>query len=131
MKIISIKNTEQFLKKIGTKNSSKNQKIVESILKDVKKNGDPSIKKYEKKFGGGNISSLRVSKRDIASAYSKVSTSDISAIKLAKSRLTKAELAVKRQLKDITIKSDGTKLSKSFIPIVIGKTFLNNFKELY
>ena len=40
MKIISIKNTEQFLKKIGTKNSSKNQKIVESILKDVKKNGD-------------------------------------------------------------------------------------------
>ena len=52
MKIISIKNTEQFLKKIGTKNSSKNQKIVESILKDVKKNGDTAIKKYEKKFGG-------------------------------------------------------------------------------
>ena len=117
MKIISIKNTEQFLKKIGTKNSSKNQKIVESILKDVKKNGDTSIKKYEKKFGGGNISSLRVSKRDIASAYSKVSKADISAINLAKSRLAKAELAVKRQLKDITIKSDGAKLSKSFIPI--------------
>ena len=117
MKIISIKNTEQFLKKIGTKNSSKNQKIVESILKDVKKNGDSSIKKYEKKFVGGNISSLRVSKRDIASAYSKVSTSDISAIKLAKSRLSKAELAVKRQLKDVTIKSGGTKLSKLFIPI--------------
>lgn len=117
MKIISIKNTEQFLKKIDTKISSKNQKIVESILKDVKKNGDSAIKKYEKKFGGGNISSLRVSKRDIASAYSKVSRSDISAINLAKTRLTKAELAVKRQLKDVTIKSDGTKLSKSFIPI--------------
>lgn len=117
MKIISIKNTEQFLKKIGTKNSSKNQKIVESILKDVKKNGDAAIKKYEKKFGGGNISSLRVSKRDVTSAYSKVSISDISAIKLAKSRLSKAELAVKRQLKDITIKSDGTKLSKSFVPL--------------
>lgn len=117
MKIISIKNTEQFLKKIGTKNSSKNLKIVESILKDIKKNGDPAIKKYEKKFGGTNISSLRVSKRDISSAYSKVSTSDISALKLAKSRLTKAELAVKHQFKDITIKSGGTKLSKSFIPI--------------
>lgn len=117
MKIISIKNTEQFLKKIGTKNSSKNQKTVESILKDVKKNGDSAIKKYEKKFGGGSISSLRVSKRDIASAYSKVSTSDISAIKLAKFRLSKAELAVKRQLKDVIIKSGGTKLSKSFVPI--------------
>lgn len=117
MKIISIKNTEQFLKKIGTKYPSKNQKIVESIIKDVKKNGDSAIKKYEKKFGGGNISSLRVSKRDIASAYSKVSTADISAIKLAKSRLSKAELSVKRQLRDIKIKSGGTKLSKCFIPI--------------
>lgn len=117
MKIISIKNTEQFLKKIGTKNPSKNQKTVESILKDVKKNGDSAIKKYEKKFGGGNISSLRVSKRDVAGAYSRVSASDISAIKLAKLRLSKAELAVKRQLKDVIIKSGGTKLSKSFVPI--------------
>lgn len=117
MRIISIKNTEQFLKKIGTKNSSKNQKIVESILKDVKKNGDVALKKYEKKFGAGKISQLRVSQREITSAYSKVSAKDISAIKLAKSRLTKAESAVKRQFKDITIKFDGTKLSKSFVPI--------------
>ncbi|WP_428325857.1 histidinol dehydrogenase [Nitrosopumilus sp.] len=116
MKIISINNTEQFLKKIGTKNSSKNQKIVESILKDVKKNGDAAVKKYEKKFGT-KISSLRVSQRDIASAYSKISKEDISAIKLAKSRLSKAESAVRRQFKDITIKSSGTKLSKLFVPI--------------
>ncbi|MCE2505745.1 MAG: histidinol dehydrogenase [Nitrosopumilaceae archaeon] len=116
MKIISIKNTEQFLKKIGTKNSSQNQKIVESILKDVKKNGDTALKKYEKKFGA-KVSSLRVSKREIASAYSKVSAEDVSAIKLAKSRLSKAESTIRRQFKDITIKSNGTKLSKSFVPI--------------
>jgi len=48
MKIISTNNSEQFLKKIGTKDSSKNQKIVESIIKDVKKNGDAALKKYEK-----------------------------------------------------------------------------------
>ncbi|AFS81551.1 histidinol dehydrogenase [Candidatus Nitrosopumilus koreensis AR1] len=117
MKIISINNPEQFLKKIGTKNSSKNQKIVESILNDVKNNGDTALKKYEKKFGAGKISSLRVSQREITSAYSKVSAKDISAIKLAKSRLSKAESAIKRQFKDITIKFDGTKLSKSFVPI--------------
>ena len=116
MKIISIKNTEQFLKKIGTKNSSQNQKIVESILKDVKKNGDTALKKYEKKFGA-KVSSLRVSKREITSAYSKVSAEDVSAIKLAKSRLSKAESTIRRQFKDITIKSNGTKLSKSFVPI--------------
>ena len=117
MKIISVNNAEQFLKKLGTKNSPKNQKIVESILKDVKKNGDTALKKYEKKFGAGKISSLRVSKRDIASAYSKVSSKDISAIRLAKSRLSKAESTVRRQFKDITIRSGGTKLSKSFVPI--------------
>ena len=117
MKIISIKNTDQFLRKIGTKNSSKSQKIVESILRDIKKNGDSAVKKYEKKFGAGNISSLRVTKRDISSAYSKVLPSDIAAINLAKSRLSKTESAVKRQLKDITIKSGQTKISKSFVPI--------------
>lgn len=117
MRIISITNAEQFLKKIGTKNSPKNQKVVESILKDVKKNGDVVLKKYEKKFGAGEISSLRVSRREITSAYSKVSANDISAIRLAKSRLAKAESAVRRQFKDITIKFDGTKLSKSFVPI--------------
>ena len=116
MKIISVNNTEQFLKKLGTKNSSKNQKIVEPILKDVKKSGDVAVKKYEKKFGA-NISSLRVSQRDITSAYSKVSKEDISAINLAKSRLSKAESAVRRQFKDVVIKSNGTKLSKSFVPI--------------
>lgn len=116
MKIISINNTEQFLKKLGTKNSSKNQKIVEPILNDVKKNGDAAVKKYEKKFGA-KVSSLRVSQRDIASAYSKVSKENISAIKLAKSRLSKAESAVRRQFKDIILKSSGTKISKSFVPI--------------
>ncbi len=116
MKIISINNTEKFLKKIDTKNSSKNQKIVESILKDVKKNGDTALKIYEKKFGA-RISSLRVSQRDITNAYSKVSKEEISAIKLAKLRLSKAESTVRRQFKDITIKTNGTKLSKSFVPI--------------
>ncbi len=126
MKIISIKDTGQFLKRkkkltrktmTAAKNSSKSQKIVESILKDVKKNGDSAIKKYEKKFGAGDISSLRVSKRDIASAYSKVSASEISAINLAKSRLSKAESSLRRQFKDITVRSGKTKLCKSFVPI--------------
>ncbi len=116
MKIISINNSEQFLKKIGTKNSSKNQKIVESILKDVKKNGDAALKKYEKKFGS-NISTFKVSKREISDAYSKVTKEDISAINLAKSRLSKAESVVRRQFKDISLKFDGTKISKSFVAI--------------
>ena len=123
MRIIPIKNTEQFLKKArGTQSfsssSPKNQKIVQSILSDVKKNGDSAVKRYEKKFGAAeSISSLRVTKREIADAYSKVSASDISSVKLAKSRLSKVEASIKRQLKDVTVRFDGTRLSRSFVPI--------------
>jgi len=117
MKIISVNNAAQFLRRLGTKSPSRNQKTVESILMDVKRNGDAALKKYEKRFGSGRISSLRVSRRDIAGAYSKVSSKDISAVRLAKSRLSRAESAVRRQLKDITIRPGGPKISKSFVPI--------------
>ncbi len=117
MKIIPVNNIPQFLKKIDTKNSPKNHKIVESILKDVKNNGDTALKKYEKRFSTPKITSLKVSRRQITAAYSKVSAADVAAIRLAKSRLYRAESAILRQLKSITIKYDTAKLSKSFVPI--------------
>ena len=75
-------------------------KIVESILNNVKKNGDKSIRQYEKKFSGATISSLRVSEDEIKSAFSVVSKSEISAIRLAKSRVQKTESALKSLLKN-------------------------------
>ena len=42
-------------KENNSKQSSKNKKIVESILKDVKKNGDIAVKKYEKKIWSKNF----------------------------------------------------------------------------
>ncbi len=117
MKIISVSNAGQFLKRLGTKNHPKNQRIVGAILRDVQRNGDAALRKYEKRFGASRISSLRVSRREIAGAYSEVSPGDISAIRLARSRLAKAESAVRRQLKDVTIRSGGTRISKSFVPI--------------
>ncbi len=41
--------------------------------------------KYEKKFSGANISSLRLSQIEIKNAYSKVSKTELSALRLAKS----------------------------------------------
>jgi len=117
MKIIKVTNIEKFSDKILPKQPQKNRIIVESILKNVKKNGDTAIRKYEKKFSGANITSLKISKAEIKNAYSKVSKIELESLRLAKTRLEKTESAIKSLLKNKTITHDGIKISKKFIPI--------------
>ena len=50
MKIHKMTNIEQFVAKIVPKQTLKNKTIVETIIKNVQKNGDSSVKKYEKKI---------------------------------------------------------------------------------
>ena len=95
MKIHKVTNIEQFVAKIIPKQAQKNKSIVESILKNVQKNGDSAVKKYEKKFTGASISTLRISKVEIKNAYSKVSKDEITALRLAKTRVEKTESAIK------------------------------------
>jgi histidinol dehydrogenase len=117
MKIIQVTDVEKFAAKILPKQLQKNKSIVDSILKNVQKNGDSAIKKYEQKFTGVQIASLRISQKEINNAFSKVSKNEISAIRLAKSRLEKTESIVKSVLKNKTINTDGIKISKKFEPI--------------
>ena len=95
MKIIQVTNVESFASQIIPKQSQKNKQITESIIKKIQKDGDLAIKKYEKKFSGAKLTSLRVSKNEIKNAYNKVSKQEITAIKLAKSRLEKTESIIK------------------------------------
>ena len=95
MKIHKVTNIEQFVAKITPKQAQKNKSIVESILKNVQKNGDSAVKKYEKKFTGATIPTLRISKAEIKNAYFKVSKNEITALRLAKSRVEKTESAIK------------------------------------
>ena len=117
MKIIQVTNVEKFVAQVLPKQPQKNKSIVESILKNVQKNGDSVIKKYEKKFSSTKITSLRLSQNEIKDAFSKVSKNKIAAIQLSKSRLEKTESAVKSILKNKTINTDGIKISKKFVPI--------------
>jgi histidinol dehydrogenase len=117
MKIIQVTNVEKFAAQALPKQPQKNKSIVESILKNVQKNGDSAIKKYEKKFNGAQITSLRLSQSEIRDAFSSVSKNKIDAIRLSKSRLEKTESAVKSILKNKTINTDGIKISKKFVPI--------------
>jgi len=117
MRIIKVSNVETFAAKIILKQPQNNKTIVEFILKDVQKNGDNAVRKYEKKFSKANISSLRVSQNEIKNAYSNVSKTELDALRLAKARLDKTESVVKSLLKNKTINHDGIKISKKFIPI--------------
>ncbi|PIW34502.1 MAG: histidinol dehydrogenase, partial [Nitrosopumilales archaeon CG15_BIG_FIL_POST_REV_8_21_14_020_33_23] len=117
MKIIRVTNVEKFSAQILPKQPQKNRSTVESILKNVQKNGDSAIRKYEKQFSGAKITSLRLSQNEIKDAFSKVSIKKIAAIRLAKLRLEKTESVVKSILKNKTINADGIKISKKFTPI--------------
>ncbi|MCH8972837.1 MAG: histidinol dehydrogenase [Thaumarchaeota archaeon] len=117
MKIITPRNFESFVDSVTPKLSKQDEKLVQSILVDVKKNGDLAIKRYEKKFGGTTLRSLRLSKKEIDDAYYQVSKKEIVAIKLVKSRLSRTENIIKNLLKNSKINIDGIKISKSFSPL--------------
>lgn len=117
MKIITIRDVDKFAATITPPNTQTNKKKIESILLDVKNNGDLAVKKYEKKFGGFKTGSLKVSKKEIQKSYSKVTKDQIKAIKIAKNILSKTEAALKKRLVNFEIITSGVKIKKFFTPI--------------
>ena len=117
MRIISVRNIDTTVESVRPKINQQSRNIVKSIILDVKKRKDKAIKEYEKKFTGANLKSIKVSQSEIQGAYSKVTKEQITAIKLAKKRLEKSELAVKNQLKKIILQIDGIKINRDFVPL--------------
>ena len=117
IKIISVRNVDGFLASITSKTSKNNKKVVELIISDVQKNGDRAVRKYEKKFTGTTITTLRVSKNEIKDAYSRITKNQLDAIKIVKARLYKTECLLKKRLQGISVTLDGTKIKKNFIAI--------------
>ena len=117
MKIITVRDIDKFVDTVVLTPSKTNKKIIESILQDVKKNGDSAVKKYEKRFAGYKNGSLKISKAEIRSSYSKVSKDQINALKIAQKRLSKTELAIKKRLGNFEVTTDGVKIRKFFSPI--------------
>jgi len=52
IKILQVRNIDSFVESRRQKTSEKDRKTVQSILNDVRKNGDSAVKKYERKFNG-------------------------------------------------------------------------------
>ena len=80
IKILQVRNVDSFVESRRQKTSEKDRKTVQSILNDVRKNGDSAVKKYERKFNGTKTSQLRVSAKEIKEARSKISSEERNAI---------------------------------------------------
>ena len=117
MKTIIVRNINATVDAVRPKPKEQYRKKVESIILDVQKRKDKALKEYEKKFSGAKLRSFRVTRSEIKDAYSKVTKEQIAAIKVAKKRLERTESALKSQLQNITIKIDGIKITKVFVPL--------------
>ena len=111
IKILQVRNVDSFVESRRQKTSTKDRKIVQSILDDVRKNGDSAVKKYEQKFNRRKTTQLRVSKKEIKEA--KITKAQFDALRLSALRLSKAQRTLKKRLFDSVSKLAGV----SFTPI--------------
>lgn len=131
MRIINIKDIDTVIKTVRPQTNNAIRKKILSIISDVQKRKDTAIKEYEKKFNGVKINSLKVSKKEIKSAYSKVRKDQVDGIRLAKTRLGKSEKAVRQKLQNMTITMDGIIIKKTFLPIDIVGCYIPGGKARY
>ena len=88
IKILQVRNIDSFVESRRQKTSEKDRKTVQSILNDVRKNGDSAVKKYERKFNGRKTSQLRVSAKEIKEAQSKISREEVIALQTMSARIS-------------------------------------------
>jgi len=100
IKILQVRNIDSFVESRRQKTSEKDRKTVQSILNDVRKNGDSAVKKYEQKFNGRKTSQLRVSAKEIKEAKSKISSEELKALKRIQYWLTEDQQVLKSHLQN-------------------------------
>lgn len=109
IKILQVRNIDSFVESRRQKTSEKDRKTVQSILNDVRKNGDSAVKKYERKFNGRKTSHLRVSAKEIKEARSKISREEVIALQTMSARLSNSspKIQIRGSRKFVAIPSVG------------------------
>ena len=113
IKILQVRNIDSFVESRRQKTSEKDRKTVQSILNDVRKNGDSAVKKYERKFNGRKTSQLRVSAKEIKEAQSKISRKEVTALRDMSARL----IPRRKILPDPVQWIDAGSVFRKFVPI--------------
>ena len=111
IKILQVRNVDSFVESRRQKTSAKDRKIVQSILDDVRKNGDTAVKKYEQKFNGRKTTSLRVSEKEIKDT--RTTQALVDALTMSAIKLADAQISLKKSLVNSVSKLPDI----SFIPI--------------
>jgi len=109
IKILQDRTIDSFVESSRQKTSEKDRKTVQSILNDVRKNGDSAVKKYERKFNGRKTSQLRVSAKEIKEAQSKISREEVTALQTMSARLSNSspKIQIRGSRKFVAIPSVG------------------------
>jgi len=109
IKILQVRNIDSFVESRRQKTSEKDRKTVQTILNDVRKNGDSAVKKYERKFNGRKTSQLRVSVKEIKEARSRISREEVTALQAMSARLRKSspKIQIRGSSKFVPIPSVG------------------------
>ena len=111
IKILQVSNVDSFVESRRQKTSQKDRKIVQSILDDVRKNGDNAVKKYEQKFNGKKTKQLRLSMQE--SKKAKITDEEFTALRSSAIKLSKAQQTLKKRLVESVKKISNV----SFVPI--------------
>jgi len=96
IKILQVRNVDTLVESRRQKTSQKDRKIVQTILDDVRKNGDAAVKKYEQKFNGRKTSQLRVTKSEINNV--RITDEQFKALQLSALKLSKEQRTLKNKL---------------------------------
>jgi len=111
IKILQVRNVDSFVASKRQKTSQKDRKIVQSILDDVRKNGDSAVKKYEQKFNGKKTTRLRLTLQE--SKLAKITDDEFKAIQLSAIKLSKQQRNLRKRLTKSVKKIPNV----SFVPI--------------
>ncbi len=111
IKILQVRNVDSFVESKRQKTSQKDRKVVQSILDDVRKNGDSAVKKYEQKFNGKKTTQIRLTQQE--SKQAKITDEEFKALQVSAIKLSNQQ----RNLKKSLIQSVKQIPSVSFTPI--------------
>lgn len=90
---------------------------VEEIARDVKGNGDESVKKYVKQFDNEDLEDFLIPDSEIKEAYKRVDKETINAIKKSIENVKKFSEKQLKCLKELKVKIDKNELGYKIIPI--------------
>lgn len=93
-------------------------RVVNTIIKKVKKYGDSAVKHYTKMFDGVMLRQIRVDKQELAKAFQKLDRKVLKALNIAKFNIEKFSRSQIKQLKDFRVKvASGVIAEQRVIPI--------------